>query len=245
MQIKLKRTFFEVIGITAVVIASISVAFIADAVVVRTTTVTPAASKLIFAIVLPIALLLSQLGLRRLLRTPAVEDGINLLTGPQTKFDPLTQRALTDLRGKLDTFLRTSFQVQHCALAILDWQRKHYVTLDAGRLQVLPQNHALVHFAQRYKTVFCTERRCPQADQLSDAMHAEMVVFMKRRNYAFAIPLYTAQDVYGFIFLTLADVKDSKLFATNNFTLLEQMGQQYGGLLHQILIYQAVVGNNK
>jgi hypothetical protein len=245
MQIKLKRTFFEVIGITAVVSLAIGCAFVADALVVRFTTVTPAVSKLIFAVVLPVVLLLAQRLLHRLLQAPAVEDGVNLLSTAPMQFDQLTERALTDLRSKLDTYLSTTFQVQHCALAILDWQRKHYITLDSKQLQLLPQSHALVHFAQRFKTVFCTERRCPQADQLSDAMHAEMLVFMKRREYVFAIPLYTAQDVYGFVFLTLADVKDSKLFATNNFAPLELIGRQYGALLHQVLIYQAVVGNIK
>lgn len=245
MQIKLKRTFFEVIGITAVVIAAVGIAFVADAVVLRVTTLSADESKLVFAIILPVALLVLQRLLRRMLASPTIEVGVDLFTVGLGKFDPLTQTALDDLRSKLDEYLRNQFLVQHFTLAILDWQRKQYITLDAGKQQVLPQSHALVHFAQRYKAVFCTERRSPLADQLSDAMHAEMVVFMKKRGYVFAIPLFTAQDVYGFVFLTLADVKDSKLFATNDFSALELIGRQYGALLHHVLIYQAVVGNQK
>jgi hypothetical protein len=245
MKLKRKNLLVDIVGITAVVITSISLAFIVEAVLLRFTTITDAQTKLIFAFILPLSLLLLQHMLYQLKSTSKSNKTVNSATIAFPEFDPLTQRALLDLRSRIASFLQSDWAITHNTLVILDWQRKHYTALNADNPVSLPQNHALVHFANTYKALFCTERRLVHTQKLSEAMNAEILVFMQKHHYVFAIPLFTAQDVYGFIFLTLADVKDSKLFATNDFESLEKFGQQCGSLLHQTLIYQAVVGKTK
>ena len=155
--------------------------------------------------------------------------------------DPMLVKALTGIEDKIKGYLNTHYGVLHHTLSVFDWQSKQYLSLTNDIHHALPQNHALVHFAKQFRTVFCTERRSPLADQLSDALHAEMLVFMQKHHFIFAIPLYTEQDVYGFIFLSHQDVMNSRLYATNDFSSLEQFGRSLGPLLHQILIYQAIV----
>lgn len=244
MKITLQRNFFEVIGITIVVLLSILIAFGVEKLFLRTTTISADGAKLAFALVLPIGLLLLQSLLRKILNTTAVRGGVDIMKGLKLANDAVTAKALADIEHKISDYLKTTYSVTHHTLAVFDWQSRQYVTLTDSH-HVLPQNHALVHFAKQFHAVFCTERRSPLADQLSDALHAEMVVFMQKHRYMFAIPLYTEQDVYGFIFLNHHDVMNSRLYATNDFSSLEQFGRSLGPLLHQILIYQAIVIGKK
>lgn len=241
MKLTLQRNFFEVIGITVVVLLSILIAFGVEKLLLRYTSLSPDGTKLAFALVLPVGLLVLQLLLKKLLNTTAVRGGVDVIKGKKIITDGITIKALTDIEHKIRDYLNTQYSIKQFTLAVFDWQSRQYVTLTDDSRQVLPQSHALVHFAKQFHAVFCTERRSPLADQLSDVMHAEMLVFMQKRRYMFAIPLYTEQDVYGFIFLNHKDVMDSRLYATNDFSALEQFGRSLGPLLHQILIYQAIV----
>lgn len=245
MKLTLRRNFFEIVGITAVVICSILIAFGVERLLLYYTALSPDTTKLAFALVLPVGLLLLQRLLQTILNTVAIRGGIDVMKGPKLAQDPMAEQALAGVEDKIRNYLQTEYDISHHTLAIFDWQSRQYVTLTDDSRQVLAQNHALVHFAKQFHAVFCTERRSPLADQLSDALHAEMLVFMQKHRYMFAIPLYTDQDVYGFIFLNHRDVMDSRLYATNDFSALEKFGRSLGSLLHQILIYQAIVIGKK
>lgn len=245
MKLTLQRNFFQVIGITLVVILSILTAFGVERFLSHYTSLSADQTKLAFAIVLPVGLLLLQRLLQTILNMTAVRGGVDVMKGHKLAQDPMIEQALAGVEDKIRHYLKAEYDISHHTLAIFNWQSRQYVTMSDDSRQVLPQSHALVHFAKQFHAVFCTERRSPLADQLSDALHAEMLVFMQKRRYMFAIPLYTDQDVYGFIFLNHRDVMDSRLYATNDFSALEQFGRSLGSLLHQILIYQAIVIGKK
>ncbi len=241
MKLTLRRNFFEVTGITTVVIMSILIAFVVERILLRYTSLSTDQTKFAFALVLPIGLLALQRLLRMVLNTITVRAGVDIMTGSKVVHDPMAAQALAGIERKIKDYLQTQYAITHYTLSLFDWQSRQYVTTTDDRHQVLSQSHALVHFAKQYQAVFCTERRSPLADQLPDTMHAEMLVFMQKHHFIFAIPLSTEQDVYGFIFLSHKDVINSRLYATNDFSSLQQFGRSLGPLLHQILIYQAIV----
>lgn len=240
MQITLKRNFFQVIGITLVALCSILIAFGFERILIRYTTISPETAKLIFSIVLPVVLLILQRPLMLFLNSAFIRGGVPIVSSKPPQFDELAQKAITSVQESIGNYLGKQYNISNYTLAILDWKSKQYISI-VGNAVTLPHNHALVYFARQYHAVFCTERRSQLVDELPDAIHGEMYVFMSKHHYAFAIPLFTEQAVYGFIFLEQRAVMNSKLYATNNFSELEKFGRAIGPLLHQTIIYQSIV----
>lgn len=242
MKLTLQRNYYEVIGITTIVFLSILIAFGVEKFLFRYTTLSADATKLTFALILPVILLALQFFKKKFIDTIIVHDGVdNFAVRPKLIHDQVTTKAICIIENNISNFLKTQYSVAHFTLAIFDWQSRQYVTLKDDNYQVLQQSHALVHFAKQFHAVFCTERRSSLVDRLPNALHAEISVFMQKYNYMFAIPLYTEQDVYGFIFLKHHEVMNSRLYATNDFLGLEQLGRSFGSMLHRTLIYQAIV----
>lgn len=200
-----------------------------------------ASATFAFGLTLPVMLILLQWLISKFFQHD-LPSFMQLIYKP--KLNPQTLESIQTFKHSLQKNLHEYFQIEQFMLYVFDWQRNTYFECcprGSAVTHILPAQHALVKFSAEYRTVYCTDRHLPAEDYLSDAALTEINTFMRRHKYVFAIPLFTATDVYGFIFLTLEQVKDVRIYAAPTFDELTNLGQSFGALLQKILIYDAIV----
>ncbi len=230
---------------TLAVAIAIIVAYVLQHVIVNFTEVGSAVANLAFAFTLPVGLLSLQVVIRNLHHdTNSILPGFGL----KPKLNQQTIVAVELFHKQLLSQLKQLWGIEQCDLYVFDWQRNAYLDLcpQTGSAKndqphFLPVQHALVRYAKEYHAIYFTERHLPNEDYVSDTVLAEIVIFMRRHKYVLALPLTTPTDVYGFAMFTLPQIKDTKLFAQSKFDDLKKVGDDFGGLLHKILIYDSIV----
>ncbi|MFA6474783.1 MAG: hypothetical protein WCV88_01115 [Patescibacteria group bacterium] len=245
MRILIKRNIIELIGLSWVVILSVGIAYGLEWIVVHYSTITAASAHLLFALTLPLVLFILQQGMRKLMHQPRLAGGVNIVLPKTLDVNPETLRSVEGITKKLQDHFRQMYAINQIHVCIFDWKRKQYQAVFDKFSYLLPQNHALVYFAKHFHSIYTTERRSPLADEMSDVMHAEMLVFMQKHKFAFMLPLYTTTDVYGFAFFRLDEIKDSKLLIEADQPCVNQIGLKFGQQLQQVLIYDAIVLHNQ
>ena len=216
-------------------------AYAVQQLLITTFQVETATATFAFGLTLPVILILLQWLISKLVRHDTLTFAQLVY---RSKLNPLTLESINIFKGSIQRNLHDQFQIDQFILYVFDWQRNTYFECcprDSAVTHVLPANHALVKFSAEYRTVYCTDRHLPEEDFLSDTALTEITTFMRRHKYVFAIPLATATDVYGFLFLTLEQVKDSRIYAAPTFTEFTTFGKTFGSLLQKILIYDAIV----
>lgn len=199
-----------------------------------------------FGLTLPIILIALQLLISKLIHSDTANFA-QLVYRP--KLNPQTLESINTFKNSLSRVFHEHYQIDQFLLYVFDWQRNTYFECCpkvngnkwSAVTHVLPAHHALVKFSSEYRTVYCTDRHLPEEDYLSDTALTEITTFMRRHKYVFAIPLATESDVYGFVFLTLEQVKDSRIYAAPTFGEFTTLGKTFGSLLQKILIYDAIV----
>lgn len=215
-----------------------------EQVITWNTTLTEAGSRLVFATTFPALLIVLLIVLQRLFKRPM--DPAELLNQHcRLSFAPETIQHLNTFKYQLQKHLDPAYAVRDFGLYVFDWQQNMFICAECPNQSVIPQGHPLVRFAEVQQVPFCTERSVEHARGLSDMQLAELMMFMRRNGFVCMIPLFTEQGMYGFVCLTLEQIKDSKLFAMKSLDSLKQFSQNFGRLLQKILIYDAIVLKKK
>ena len=234
-----KLKFYQILYTSVAVVLSIILAY-AIQLILQNFGVNDATSKLAFAFTLPAILLCLQVAVRRF-----IDKHVQVVSPHvyKPKLSAGVMQPLNVLKQQIHNRFKKDYDIEEFDLYVLDWQKNVYLNLFSKTepLQALPQSHALVQFAKQYRTTFTTEQHTPAEDYLTDLMLAEVMTFMKRHSYVMAIPLTTVNDVFGFMFLTLSQLKDTKAYALQSFKKLDETATTFGPLLQMILVYDAIV----
>ena len=210
--------------------------------VLTNTQFSSAFGQLIFAVIFPVVLVIQFFAFRRWLDKYQTIDTANKLYRPSFASSTLNSRHA--FQGQLQEYLMSTYGVNKLTLFTLDWQQNIYLCMHHSKLPPIQLSHAAVKYAEYNRVPFSTERAMDRISDLTDMQLAELVTFMSRHKFVLMVPLYAHHEVYGFIFFTLDQIKDSKLFALKSFDELQLVSERYGSLLQKILIYDAIVLSN-
>lgn len=193
-----------------------------------------------FVITLIIVLFFVQLIIfkiyRRFLYTPktdfsAISDSI--------EFKQDVPEALAIIERHLQIALE-KYKIKHFELVILDWKDKTYKSVTDNVVK-LNHNSDLTNFVKNHTMILVSEELPEQLKSVTEPVRRNLQNFMDKHKFAFAIPLFTDMDIYGFIFITKKEVNQSGLYSKNLIADLHYLGRQFGGLLEKTLIYNAIV----
>ncbi len=222
------------------VIVALLVAFGVEELANQVSALSEAGSRLVFATTFPVLLVILLVVLQQLVKRQT--DQFELLNKHcRVSFASQTVKTLDTFRQQLKRYLIATYALHDFGLYVFDWQQNMFICSEAPEQSIIRHDHPLIRYAEQQHIPFCTERSVAQARGLSDAQLAELMMFMQRNKFLCMIPLYTEQGIYGFICLTLEQIKDTKLFAMKSFDSLKQFSEHFGHLLQKILIYDAIV----
>lgn len=245
MKFFIKRHSLELLNLSIVVILSIGLAYGVEWLVVTYSTITTDSAHLLFALTLPIILLSLQYGLRKLMQRPELASGIDIVFPNTLDVNPETLKSVEGLANKLQDYFKRNYDINQLHFCVLDWHRKQFQAYQvAGHTTasyIIPPKHALVQFVKKSKACFITTAT---DYPVSDLMRAEIMVFMQKHHFGLMVPLVTDLDVYGFIFIRAEDTTGVTMSQPKTLQELAKVGSQFGYLLQQLLIYDAIVLQN-
>ncbi len=145
--------------------------------------------------------------------------------------------------GIIEKHLRLAlekYKIEAFDLVILDWKDKTYKSRTESIIK-LNHNSDLANFVKNNCIILVSEELPEQLKSVTEPVRRNLQDFMDRHKFAFAIPLFTDMDIYGFVFITKKEVNRSGVYSKNLIADLHYMGRQFGGLLEKTLIYNAIV----
>lgn len=145
--------------------------------------------------------------------------------------------------GIIEKHLRMAlekYKIQNFDLVILDWKDKTYKSRTEHIIK-LNHNSDLANFVKNNCIILVSEELPDQLKSVTEPVRRNLQEFMNKHKFAFAIPLFTDMDIYGFVFISNKEVNRSGVYSKNLIADLHYMGRQFGGLLEKTLIYNAIV----
>lgn len=194
-----------------------------------------------FIIILLINIFILQLALIYLYKRYVDSKPIDFsLISDSIIFEEGTKKIMDHFQEITKKILHEEYQVSNYDLVVLDWQELTYKS-STEKIIKFKYNADLAAFARRSTKVLIEEELDEQLRASTMDLRRNLKNFMKKHKFAFAIPLYTDMDIYGFIFLTNETVIHSNIYSSNSISDLNRSGHRLGKILERILMHDAIV----
>ncbi|MFA5995020.1 MAG: histidine kinase N-terminal 7TM domain-containing protein [Patescibacteria group bacterium] len=230
--------FLVVIGTLAVAIVG---AYVVKTIIKQFVPLADIQEYYVFTILLMVGYIFLQQYIKPFTNKFHNRDSLDLSVPEQLAFSKYTSNNLQEVYDNIQKHFQTNYQINSVTLLVFNWKEKYFQSVYLDNIIRFPEQHALAQYTKYHQHIVVKEELEANCYEIKGDAKAELRAFMKKQHIAFSIGLIHSQVLYGFIFIKQEDIpKQNGLYTRDIIDQLAKTSQQYGYLLQQVLVYEAL-----